>query len=127
VQGRGEPALGLDELGEPAQPADEGLERFARSGQGGRGVGAGVDVMPEDGADQVGALREVAVEGCQADPPLVAISRAGASAPDTLKTSRTAVISASMLRWASPRTRRGGFRAWPTPTLPVAEVTCSES
>jgi len=68
MQGRGQSAFGPDEFGEPAQPADEGFEWFVRGGQGGRGVGAGIDLMSKDGRDQVGALWEVAVEGGEADP-----------------------------------------------------------
>jgi hypothetical protein len=68
VQRRGEAVFGREEPGVPPQPAGEGLERFVLGGQGGRGVGAGVDLVPEDGGDQVGALREVAVEGGEPDP-----------------------------------------------------------
>jgi hypothetical protein len=104
VRGRGEPVLGADERSEPMQPANQRIEGRVRGGRRGGGVGARVDLVPEDGGDQVGAPGEATVEGGEADTgPGGDLSRTGASTPEVPKTSRAASISASMLRWASAR------------------------
>jgi hypothetical protein len=67
VKGLRQPLLGREELGVPVQPPGERLSWLVRRRQRGGRVGAGVYLALKHGLDQVRALREVPVQGSDAD------------------------------------------------------------
>ena len=71
VEGLGESALGRDEVHITLGPARQRLAWLVLSGQNRRGVCAGIDFTTEDGRDEVGTLRKVAVNGPDADAGLL--------------------------------------------------------
>ena len=71
VQRRGEPALGRDEVGVSLHPSRQRLAGRVLGCQNRRGVRAGINFATEDGRDEVGALRKVAVNGADADAGLL--------------------------------------------------------
>jgi NAD(P)-dependent dehydrogenase (short-subunit alcohol dehydrogenase family) len=71
VQRRGESALGRDEVHVTLHPSSQRLAWLVLGSQNRRGVCAGIDFTTEDGRDEVGALRKVAVNSPDADAGLV--------------------------------------------------------
>ena len=70
VQGRGEPAFGCNKGRVSLHPSSQRLAGLVLGSQDRRGVCAGIDFVTEDGRDEVGALRKVAVNGADADAGL---------------------------------------------------------
>ena len=71
VQGRGEPAFGCNKGRVALHPSRQRFAWLVLGSENRCGVGAGVDFAPEDGHDEVGALRKVAIYGADADAGLV--------------------------------------------------------
>ena len=71
MQGGGESALGCDEVHVTLHPSRQRLAWLVLGGQNRRGVCAGIDFTTEDGRDEVGALRKVAVNRPDADAGLL--------------------------------------------------------
>ncbi|MGH7910943.1 MAG: hypothetical protein ACREQM_20790 [Candidatus Dormibacteraceae bacterium] len=62
VKGCGQSALGTDEIDVPANPLPQGAKGRELDANCGRRLRACVDLAVQDGHDEVGAAREVAVE-----------------------------------------------------------------
>lgn len=67
MQGFGEPTFGPDERRIALQPNRKRLERRIFGGEYWGCIRAGVHFAAEDGGDQVGAMREAAIQGANAD------------------------------------------------------------
>ncbi len=70
VQGRREPAFGRNKRGVSLQPFRQCLARRVFRSEERGGLRAGIDFAAEDGCDEVAALREVPVNGADADAGL---------------------------------------------------------
>jgi hypothetical protein len=71
MQGCGEPPFCCNKGCVSLHPSSQGLAGLVLGGQNRRGVGAGVDFTAEDGRDELGALRKVAIDSADADAGLV--------------------------------------------------------
>ena len=108
LQRVGESVLGDEEVNEEVDPLAERRQRRVGLGQQRRaGLGAGLDLVPEDGDDEVRPGREVAVDRPDPDTRAVAISRIGASTPEATNTAAAAASSVCSFRSASARLPRG--------------------
>ncbi len=71
VQGGSQPAFGSKKGCISLHPFRKCLARLVLGGQDRSGVRAGIDFVTEDGRDEIGALRKVAIEGADADSGLL--------------------------------------------------------
>ena len=67
MEGFGESALGRDEVHVTLYPSSQCLPWLVLGSQNRRNVCAGIDFTTEDGRDEIGALRKVAVNSPNAD------------------------------------------------------------
>jgi len=71
MEGLGESALGRDEVHVTPHPSSQRLAWRVLGSQNRRGICAGIDFTTEDGRDEVGALRKVAVNSSDSEASLL--------------------------------------------------------